>query len=34
MNYREMLHAIDSLKALEILGVQADTNGAYVRFIG
>ena len=32
MNYREMLHAIDSLKALEILGIQADTNGAYVRF--
>ena len=32
MNYRDTLHAIDTLKALELLGIQTENRGAYLKF--
>jgi predicted RNA-binding Zn-ribbon protein involved in translation (DUF1610 family) len=32
MNYRQTLQAVDTLKALELLGVEAVPNGAYITF--
>lgn len=32
MNYRDTLHAIDTLKALELLGIEPENKGAYLKF--
>ena len=32
MNYRDTLHAIDTQKALEILGITTENKGAYLKF--
>ena len=32
MNYRDTLHAIDTAKALEVLGIPAENKGAYLKF--
>jgi hypothetical protein len=32
MNYRDTLHAIDTSKALELLGIQTENKGAYLKF--
>ena len=32
MNYRDTLHAIDTAKALELLGIQSENKGAYLTF--
>lgn len=32
MNYRDTLHAIDTAKALELLGIKSENKGAYLTF--